>query len=70
MSWLTLANLLLKVVGGVLNHFHESKLIQAGKDAATVAEIKTISRHIRRARSAVNRATVDATELRNKYRRK
>ena len=70
MTWLTLVNLLLKVVGGVLNHLHESRLIQAGKDAATVAEIKTINRHIRRARSAVNRAAIDATELRNKYCRK
>ena len=70
MTWVTLVNLLLKVVGGVLNHLYESRLIQAGKDAATVAEIKTINRHIRRARSAVNRAAIDATELRNKYRRK
>jgi hypothetical protein len=69
-SWLTLVNLLLKVVGGILNYLHETRLIKAGADAEQLKELLVVSQNVVRARRAVDRARVDANKLRNKYRRK
>jgi hypothetical protein len=70
MSWLTLVNLLLKVVGSVLDHLHETRLVKAGANMEQLKEHLVVAQHIVRARRAVDHARVDASKLRDKYRRK
>ena len=69
MTWLTLVNLVLKVVGGVLDHLRESRLIRAGVDAEQARERLAVVKNIQRARRAVDRARIDVSQLRDKYRR-
>ena len=70
MTWLTAVNLLLKVVGGILDHLREGRLIQAGADAELVRQQLAVAKSIKRARRAVERARINAGELRDKYRRR
>ena len=70
MTWLTAVTLLLRVVGGILDHLREGRLIQAGADAEQVEQQRAVAQSIKRARRAVERARIDAGELRDKYRRR
>ena len=70
MTWLTAVTLLLRVVGGILDHLREGRLIQAGADAETLAQQLAAAKSIKRAKRAVERARIDAGRLRDKYRRR
>ena len=61
---------MLKVVGGILDHLREGRLIQAGADAEQTQQQRAVAQSIKRARRAVERARIDAGELRDKYRRR
>ena len=70
MTWLTLITLLLKIAGGALDYLQKNRLIKAGADAEQTKKHLAMVQNINRARRAVDRARVDAIQLREKYRRK